>query len=119
MSAPVPRLPVGGDAERQSDHDRRPREESARAARPRGGVEAPCHGHEEPDARQVREAIGHPLTSRLQEADHGEEPHHEPREAGGRQIRLDVVPVGAVKNSTTAGARTSGFTLCVCPASSR
>ena len=36
-----------------------------------------------------------------------------------RHVRPDVVVVGAVKNSTTAGARTPGFTLCVCPANSR
>ena len=41
---------------------------------------------------------------------HDDEPH-------ARQLRLGVA-FDAVKNSTTAGVRTSGFTLCVCPASS-
>jgi hypothetical protein len=40
-------------------------------------------------------------------------------ESHARQARRDGVAVGAVKNSTTAGVRTSGFTLCVCPGSSR
>ena len=39
-------------------------------------------------------------------------------ESHARQLRLDAVNVEPVRNSTTAGARTAGFTLCVCPASS-